>query len=76
MEICFVSASVAAPTMGGMTVMVLKQMVARWKKVMEPLGDDDGLVGVQISEGRAVCCPVDVGPDGVWPSKPALKMAA
>ena len=65
MEISFVGASIAAATMGSMTVLVAKQTMAHGKKVMEPLGDDDGLICIKGSEGGAVCWPVDVSPDRV-----------
>ena len=47
--------------------MVAEEAAPGWKKVVEPLGDDDEFVGLKRTEGGAVGRPVDVVPDRVCP---------
>ena len=44
--------------------------------MVNPLGDDDELVGIESAKSRAVIGPVDVKPYRVGPAATRLKMGA
>ena len=73
-EVAFSGANSAAAALWSMTVMVTEEAAPGREKVMEPFGDEHGLVRFEGTDRGAVGGPGDVVPDRIRPVETRLEV--